>query len=147
VSRIGDTLEYTSRRVRNLVNFEVQHQADRAWDAARVRFLRGLMRGGKKWPDWLQAPRELEIFMAVKGDFKPGVITADMILVRSMMEGEGVDAPAKHFVKDPLFGWSGHTKGKIEVIDAAGGHVSMLLDEPWFGELAERLSAVMNTKT
>ena len=62
------------------------------------------------------------------------------------MDAEGVDAPAKHFVADPFYGWQGHTRGRLATIEANGGHVSMLLDEPWFGELAEKLGALLLSK-
>ena len=84
--------------------------------------------------------------MHIKGDYRPTTINADIALVRAAMEAEGVDTPAHHFVSDPLFGWSGHTKGKLKTIDAAGGHVSMLLDEPWFGEIAEELGRLLSVK-
>jgi hypothetical protein len=85
----------------------------------------------------------MDIFMGIKGDYLPGTIHADVVLVRATMDGEGVDTPAHHFVKDPVFGWGGHTTGTMEIIDAAGGHVSMLLDEPWCTELAQRLGHVL----
>jgi hypothetical protein len=31
----------------------------------------------------------------------------------------------------------------LEVIDTAGGHVNMMLDEPWFGEIAEKLGRLL----
>jgi thioesterase domain-containing protein/acyl carrier protein len=133
-------------KVRNVVAYEAQAQVDKAWIAARVLLLRRLKTQTQTWPAWLPPVRELEIFMHIKGDYRPITINADIALVRAAMESEGVDTPARHFVSDPLFGWSGHTNGKLETIDAAGGHVSMLLDEPWFGELAEKLARVLSSK-
>jgi hypothetical protein len=60
---------------------------------------------------------------------------------------EGVDVPMKYFVKDPLYGWTGHTSGKITTIDSPGGHVSMLLDEPWVNTLAESIIPELQAKT
>ena len=50
------------------------------------------------------------------------------------------------FVKDPLYGWANHTTGKLEVIDTSGGHVSMLLDEPYVDELASKLQRLLETR-
>lgn len=141
--RMTDKFNYVTQRIRNLVAYEVQNQIDTLWIAARIRILRKLMKGGQEWPHWLTPLRELEIFMAVKGDYHPGSIRADMAIVRATREGKGADTPARHFVKDPVFGWNGHTSGRMEIIDSPGGHVSMLLDEPWFSELAEQLGRVL----
>jgi thioesterase domain-containing protein/acyl carrier protein len=133
-------------KVRNVVAYGAQAQVDRAWIAARVLLLRRLRTQTQTWPTWLPPVRELDIFMHIKGDYRPTTINADIALVRAEMESEGVDTAAHHFVSDPLFGWSGHTNGTLETIDAAGGHVSMLLDEPWFGELAGKLARVLSSK-
>jgi thioesterase domain-containing protein len=142
-SGLGTKLTSALQKVRNVVAYESQAQVDKAWIAARVLLLRRLMKQNQSWPAWLPPVRELDIFMHIKGDYRPTTINADIALVRATMEAEGVDTPAHHFVSDPLFGWSGHTNGKLETINAAGGHVSMLLDEPWFVELAEKLARVL----
>jgi hypothetical protein len=51
------------------------------------------------------------------------------------------------FVEDPLYGWANHTTGKLEVIDTSGGHVSMLLDEPYVDELASKLIPALQRAT
>ena len=143
---VSNKVTIALHKVLNVVAYGAQAQMDRAWIAARVLLLRRLVTQNQPWPAWLPPVRELDIFMHIKGEYRPITINADIALVRAEMESEGVDTPAHHFVSDPLFGWSGHTKGKLETIDAAGGHVSMLLDEPWFGELAEKLARVLSSK-
>jgi hypothetical protein len=34
----------------------------------------------------------------------------------------------------------------LEIIDTAGGHVNMMLEEPWFGEIAEMLGRMLSSK-
>jgi thioesterase domain-containing protein len=136
-------LTYAAHALRKLIAYEAQHQVDKVWIAARVKLLRQLMKRNQPWPSWLPPLRELDIFMHIKGEYSPPTIQADLVLVRASIEGEGVDRPAHHFVSDPIFGWGGHTKGRMAIVDAAGGHVSMLLDEPWFGELADTLAKIL----
>jgi hypothetical protein len=133
-------------KVINLVTYEAKHWMDEVSVAARLMLLRGVMERERDWPKWVPPLRELDIYMKVKDEHHPGVIAADVALVRATMEADGVDAPARMFVADPLYGWAKHTTGKLEVVDAAGGHVSMLLDEPYVDELASKLQRLLETR-
>jgi thioesterase domain-containing protein len=133
-------------KVINLVTYEATHSMEELSVAARMMLLRDVMERGREWPKWVPPLRELDIYTKVKAQHHPGVIAADVALVRATMEAEGVDAPAKMFVEDPFYGWANHTTGKLEVIDTSGGHVSMLLDEPYVDELASKLQRLLETR-
>jgi len=53
-------------------------------------------------------------------------------------EGVDADAPAVELVVDPLLGWKACSSTPLQVIDAVGGHSSML-QEPSVDSLAARL--------
>ena len=136
-------LSHAAQKLGNVVAYEAQSRFDTVWTAARIRILRQLMKRNQPWPAWLKTLDELEVFTVIKDDYHPATINADIALVRANLEREDLDPPAIHYVKDPLLGWRGHTSGRLEVIDTAGGHVNMMLDEPWFGELAEKLGQLL----
>jgi acyl transferase domain-containing protein/thioesterase domain-containing protein len=136
-------LSHVAQKLGNVVAYEAQSRVDTVWTAARIRILRQLMKRNQPWPAWLTPLGELEIFTIIKDDYNTPTINADLALVRAHLEREDLDPPAIHYVRDPLLGWRGHTSGRLEVIDTAGGHVNMMLDEPWFGEIAEKLGRLL----
>jgi amino acid adenylation domain-containing protein len=142
----GGLFSMAMTKVINLVTYEATHSMEELSVAARLMLLRDVMERGREWPKWVPPLRELDIYMKVKAQHHPGIIAADVALVRATMEAEGVDAPAKMFVEDPLYGWANHTTGKLEVIDTSGGHVSMLLDEPYVDELASKLQRLLENR-
>jgi thioesterase domain-containing protein len=64
-------------------------------------------------------------------------VNAPVVLVRAG-EGKDSDEPAIETVLDPLLGWGERTARPLQVIDAPGGHSSML-QEPNVEVIAKRL--------
>jgi thioesterase domain-containing protein len=59
-------------------------------------------------------------------------------------EGVDSDLPSAELVTDPLLGWGDRTTGPLHVIDAVGGHSSML-QQPNVAFIAERLTTLLDS--
>jgi thioesterase domain-containing protein len=129
----------------NLVHYEVLQVARSAFVALRIRLLESILARGADWPAWLPELAAREIYEKVKDRYHPGEVNARLIVVRAH-DGSGNDLPAADVVADPLLGWGDRSRRGLDVIDAPGGHSSML-QEPHVGSVAERLMVSLVTAT
>jgi thioesterase domain-containing protein len=72
-------------------------------------------------------------------------VNAAIVLVRAR-EGENADAPATEVVVDPLLGWGERSARPLEIVDAPGGHSSML-QEPKVEFIANRLIKLLESES
>jgi thioesterase domain-containing protein len=82
-----------------------------------------------------------DIYAAARVQYRPGTVAARVALVRA----QDGDEAARGLVQDPLLGWAQHTTRGLEIVDAAGGH-SSILEEPYVDELAKKLIALFQTQ-
>jgi hypothetical protein len=91
--------------------------------------------------------RTSAIFMRVKARYHPGVVKAEVVLVRAIGDGEGQDIPEGCFVDDPALGWAEHVSGPFHILDVAGAHLGMLIDEQCVAELSGKLNPLLERQT
>jgi len=133
------------RKLHNLLHYEARQVVRSAFVALRVRLLERILTRGADWPAWLPELAAREIYEKVKDLYHPGQVNARLVLVRAH-DGSGNDLPAADVVVDPLLGWGDRSRRGLDVIDAPGGHSSML-QEPHVGSVAERLMVSLVTAT
>ena len=141
----GSTATLTSAmtKIANVVTYETQRSLDSISVAVRYSLLRNTLVHKRQWPKWIPPMRELDIYTKANRKHEPGTLAADVVLVRATNNGEGIDTPQQTYVEDPLLGWGAHTTGKFDVIDASGGHLSMLTDDRHVEELAHKLLEIL----
>ena len=127
------------RKLSNLLLYEVRQVARSIFVTLRIRLLKRILARGSDWPAWLPELAACEIYEKVKDRYRPGQVNARLVVVRAN-DGNGDDLPAADVVVDPLLGWGDRSRCGLDVIDAPGGHSSML-QEPHVGSIAERLIA------
>jgi amino acid adenylation domain-containing protein len=125
------------RKIRNVVTYEALRLAKSASVAARIQLLRKVLEESRPWPRWVPALSVADIYASARASYSPGCVRAPIVLVRAQ-EGVDDDEPAAQNVVDLLLGWEKRTTGPLEVIDAPGGHSSML-QEPNVAFIADRL--------
>ncbi len=113
------------RKLKNLVEYEGFKVVQSASVAGRLRLLKHILTSGREWPAWIPPLSVPEIYANARDQYDPGRVNAGLILVRAG-EGDGDDIPATEAVVDPLLGWAERSTRALEVIDAPGGHSSML---------------------
>jgi amino acid adenylation domain-containing protein len=125
------------QKIRGVVSYETLQFVQSLTVVARFQLLQRVLSDGRNWPRWVPPLTVPEIYESVRSRYNPGQVQAPLILVRAR-EGVDADAPAVELVADPLLGWEDRTSTPLQVIDAVGGHSSML-QEPSVDSLAERL--------
>jgi thioesterase domain-containing protein len=98
---------------------------------------------GRSLPWYLQGLSVRTVYQLAEGDYRPARrLDAPAMLFRAT-QGEGADEPFANLFADPLLGWSPLVAAGLELVDAQGGHSSML-QEPHVGALADRLATWMS---
>jgi thioesterase domain-containing protein len=83
-----------------------------------------------------------DIFWKAQVSYNAGCVSAPIVLVKAR-EGADSDLPSAELVTDPLLGWGDRTTGHLQIINAVGGHSSML-QEPNVALIAERLTILLD---
>jgi amino acid adenylation domain-containing protein len=125
------------RKIKGVVSYEAFQFVQSMTVVARFHLLQRVLSEGRHWPGWMPSLTVPEIYENVRSHYNPGQVQAPLILVRAR-EGVDADAPAVELVVDPWLGWKELAATPLRVIDAVGGHSSML-QEPSVDSLAERL--------
>lgn len=131
----------TALSARNVVQYETTRLAESVWVSVRLQLMKHVVDHGRTWPTRVPPLRVSDIYAYARARHQPGVVSARVALVRAD-DGEQANAPARAFVQDPLLGWAHRTTAELEIIDAPGGHVSML-QVPHVDEVAHALSRVL----
>jgi amino acid adenylation domain-containing protein len=125
-------------KVRNVVRYEAMHTVDSAWIYARQQLLKRVLASGSAWPPWLPSLSVRDIYnLCARANYRPGTVRAHVVLVKAG-EGEGAAERGSELVADPFLGWKEYAVGRLDVIDAPGGHSGMLQEpnvETLVGEL------------
>ena len=125
------------QKIKGVVSYEALQSVQSLTVIARFHLLQRVLSEGRNWPRWMPPLTVPEIYENARSHYIPGRVQAPLILVRAR-EGVDADAPAVELVVDPLLGWKACSSTPLQVIDAVGGHSSML-QEPSVDSLAARL--------
>ncbi|HEY8922775.1 MAG TPA: amino acid adenylation domain-containing protein [Polyangia bacterium] len=121
-------------KVRALIGYEARNQLANLSASVRFRVLEYMLANKLAWPPWLPPLEVADIYANARERYRPGRVRAPIVLVRA---GDGDDV-ASEMVLDPLLGWADRSSQPLRVIDAPGGHSSML-QEPNVAFIAEEL--------
>jgi amino acid adenylation domain-containing protein len=126
-------------KLRNLVVYEAGKSINGVWIGARQRLLEYVLDRGTAWPKAVQplTVREIYNYRAAQS-FGPGTLRGRVVLVKAGRSDDSGGEAGRDLVADPLLGWQAYAAGKVEVIEAPGGHAGMLR-EPSVDRLAADL--------
>jgi len=132
-----------SRKLVNMLSWEIMQRGRRWSVGARFRLLRYLRARGLPWPRLLPGLSVRQIYASAEALYVPRpLFHASVVLVRARAGVED-DAPYLEIYADDTFGWRALTD-KLVVIDVDGGHSSML-QEPFVQSLATALAPIVAT--
>jgi len=134
----------TARKVRGYLEWVIASNSKALGVAARIRLLRRVLAQGTPWPEYVPPLTVRNIYEAARDAYAPQVARIPHVLLVKASAGGGSkgDIPVDELFTDPLLGWGKYVDGKIEVIQALGGHSSML-QEPYVASLARTLEAFL----
>ena len=122
-----ESLRQTTRATRNLLVHEATAFARAVSIGLRFRLLQQVQARGMAWPAAVAPLKVREIYSILRDQYVPdqtGVRGA--LLIRAQPHGVGREEPASTTYADPQLGWRRHVRGELRVLDAPGGHSSML---------------------
>jgi len=132
-----------SRKLVNMLTWEIMERGTRLSVGVRFGLLRCLRARGLPWPRFLPELSARQIYESAEALYVPRPLSrAPVVLVRARA-GVGDDAPYREIYADDTFGWRALTD-KLVVIDIDGGHSSML-QEPFVQSLAVALAPIIAT--
>jgi thioesterase domain-containing protein/acyl carrier protein len=131
------------QKVGNLIRYEIRHLIESVSVAVRFRLLNHILAKNRVWPRWIPSLSVVHILGKAEMLYNPGRVSAPIVLVKAR-EGVDSDLPSARLVVDPLLGWGDLTAGPLRVIDAVGGHSSML-QEPNVALIGERLTILLDS--
>jgi len=127
------------RKARGFLTYELSSRARGAVDRLSVATLGLCLRYNLPLPALVRRLSVRTIFSFAEGRYRPrGKIRREILLFRAT-EGEGSDEPFIRIYEDPLLGWAERTNERVQVVEVAGGHSSML-QEPNVIGLAQHLA-------
>ncbi len=148
VARVWTIFGVISRKLVNMLTWEIVQRGRRWSVGARFRLLRYLRARGLQWPRFLPELSVRQIYESAEAPYVPKPLShASVVLVRARA-GVPHDTPYmddtayREIYADDTFGWRGLTD-KLIVIDVDGGHSSML-QEPFVRSLATALTPVVD---
>jgi thioesterase domain-containing protein len=94
-------------------------------------------------PAWARGLPVRTVYAWAQARYRPGAKLLRQILLFRATEGHGADESFVNLYEDPLLGWGQRTRQGVRVIEAAGGHSSML-QEPHVSGLAEDLGRYLD---
>jgi thioesterase domain-containing protein/acyl carrier protein len=130
-----------ARKAKSYLSYELQRHSEQAHKASQVQALRQ-QRDGAANSVLTPAP-ELDrvtlrtVYNDAATIYKQSAkLAAPVLLVRATQgSGELADRPMIEVVSDPTLGWQRHVQGRIDCVDVAGGH-STILQQPHVEEVA-----------
>ena len=141
-SASNSALSTVVQKVGNLVKYEILHVIKSVSVAVRLPLLNYVLARNRAWPQWLPSLTVPDIFWKAQVSYNAGCVSAPIVLVKAR-EGADSDLPSAELVTDPLLGWGDRTTGHLQIINAVGGHSSML-QEPNVALIAERLTILLD---
>jgi FkbH-like protein len=139
--RLGAVLSTAASKVARTAAYEIASRVKRLSIKLRFLVLKYLMRRQSPWPGWLRELSVLEIYNVIESRYKPRVLeNVPVILVRASV-GDGSDTPHREIYRNEDFGW-GDVADKVELMDVAGGHSSMLQEHAVDGLVSEILRRI-----
>jgi FkbH-like protein len=114
-----------SRKVCNVIVYELSSAAGRVSVRLRFALMRSLVRRNAAWPRKLPELSVMEIYNVLESRYTPPTIADVPILLVRASVGDGIDTPYRDVYQDEDFGWR-RVADRLEVVDVIGGHSSML---------------------
>lgn len=120
--------------------FIARQRLQQLWVRIRFALLRRRLARGRSWPMRLPALAVREIYDSAEASYVPHPLAgARVVLVRARARlGSSIDTPNRLIYTDEALGWRS-VAADIEILDAEGGHTSML-QEPQVITLAAALT-------
>jgi thioesterase domain-containing protein len=143
VARSWTILNVISRKLVNMLTWEILQRGTRWTVAARFRLLRYLRARSLPWPPLLPGLSVRQIYASAEAVYLPKPLSQTVVLLVRARAGVAPDIPDvddtafREIYADDTFGWRELTD-KLVVIDVDGGHSSML-QEPFVQSLAAAL--------
>lgn len=131
------------QKATNLLTYEVQSRATRAWNTFRIQQFRKCLDRGTAIPPYLHDITVRMIYNFAETEYRPDTPFQGNVLLLRAVAGEGNDEPWIEVYSDPLFGWEKRITGTVQVHDVPGGHSSML-QEPNVQVMAEVIQAYID---
>jgi thioesterase domain-containing protein len=145
LSQMSTRLATVGSKLLGATRYEIQSRVQALDVRTKAVELRRLTALDQTPPQPLQTLTFSQLYASVRDDTDPAAsLDADAVLFRATQgNSELADWPFASQYQDPDFGWRAHIRGQLQVIDVAGGHVSMLR-EPHVDGLAEKLQALID---
>jgi thioesterase domain-containing protein len=131
------------RKARGYLGYELERRARGVFDRVSVATLMVCLRGDLALPSWVRRLSVRRIYSFAEARYRPrGKVRREIVLYRAT-HGDGADEPITRHYEDPLLGWGRRTAEGVRVIEAPGGHSSML-QEPNVAGLAGDLARYLH---
>lgn len=136
-------LSKASRKITNVVSYELQARIKRTWDVLRLNLFRYYLDHSLKLPQFLHNLSVRTVYVFAEQDYTPSQVFQGEVVLFRATEGNGNDEPWIQVYSDPLFGWEKRVSDGVKVYDIPGGHSSML-QEPNVKVMAEKMQAYID---
>jgi amino acid adenylation domain-containing protein len=141
--RLLAALAQSARAARNVLAHEANALVHELSVGLRFRLLQQLLSRGRAWPAAVEPLKVREIYTVLRDQYVPEPTrVGSALLVRAAPDGVGREEPASLYYSDPLLGWRRHVRDDLRVVDAPGGHASML-QEPAVAFIADALASYL----
>jgi FkbH-like protein len=124
-ARCASIVSAVSRKVCNVIVYELSSAAKRVSVRLRFALMRSLVRRNAAWPRKLPELSVMEIYNVLESRYTPPAIADVPILLVRASVGDGIDTPYRDVYQEEDFGWR-RVADRLEVVDVIGGHSSML---------------------
>jgi FkbH-like protein len=128
IARILKLAGTIARKAGNAIVYEGQTYGKNISVRMRFALLERLVKRGAPWPRSLPELTVMQIYNQIESRYAPPILTDVPVLLARASVGEGNDTPYRDLYRDEDFGWR-VVAGRLEVIDVAGGHASMLQEK------------------
>jgi thioesterase domain-containing protein len=129
-------------KVGNLLRYEATHALQWISVSVRQRLLEHVVANRLAWPAWVPSLSVREIYnIGARANYRPGTVRAPVVLAKTAAEDE--TERGSEGVSDPFLGWRDFALGRLDVINAPGGHGGML-QEPHVDRFARQLIGLLD---
>jgi thioesterase domain-containing protein/malonyl CoA-acyl carrier protein transacylase/acyl carrier protein len=137
------TATRVARKARNFVVYAIKSRAQTIRDRTKMRLFHTFLKRGLTLPSFLEQISVRTAYGYARTRYRPATpFDGELSLVRATA-GTGADEPYANRYVDPLLGWEKRATRGVRVLDAPGGH-SSILQEPHVQVLARWLDQSMN---
>jgi amino acid adenylation domain-containing protein len=130
-----------ARKAKSYLSYELQRHNDQAQKASQVQALRQQRDDATSSATATTPPLDRVTLRTVYNDAatiytQSAKLAAPVLLLRATQgSGDAADRPMIEMVSDPTLGWQRHVQGRIDCVDVAGGHAT-ILQQPHVEEVA-----------